>query len=331
MNKIIGPGIQKNVVAQIEQLQEFMKETTGGLNVKDKDLQDVKELIKVKDHVETVNSKGDSITLQLDQLDEALKVLQAQNMVRDREIKQSKKLFDEWGSVKKLSKDTKKEISGLVDNESKKNTAAVAKLDEELKGYIQAMKQRDIYKYDTGREQALQSLKTVNDEITDFQAKISAFKYTSEKFGNPEIIDISEKHIDVVINETEAMQGLWDHIAKCQTIFQGYMDNKWVETKTTEMEEEVKKEKDILTKMNKVDKKSKAYIGLLDDCKKWMQFLPLINGLREDAMRERHWDIIREKVNSNFVVDDKLTLKEIYDLNLGKIADDVEEVAEQAK
>jgi hypothetical protein len=45
-------------------------------------------------------------------------------------------------------------------------------------------------------------------------------------------------------------------------------------------------------------------------------------------MRERHWDIIREKVNSNFVVDDKLTLKEIYDLNLGKIADDVEEVAE---
>ena len=127
------------------------------------------------------------------------------------------------------------------------------------------------------------------------------------------------------------MQGLWDHIAKCQTIFQGYMDNKWVETKTSEMEEEVKKEKDILTKMNKVDKKSKAYIGLLDDCKKWMQFLPLINGLREDAMRERHWDIIREKVNSNFVVDDKLTLKEIYDLNLGKIADDVEEVAEQAK
>ena len=41
-------------------------------------------------------------------------------------VKQSKKLFDEWGAVKKLSKDTKKEISGLVDNESKKNTAAVS-------------------------------------------------------------------------------------------------------------------------------------------------------------------------------------------------------------
>ena len=60
-------------------------------------------------------------------------------------------------------------LSGLVDNESKKNTAAVGKLDEELKGYIQAMKQRDIYRYDTGRDQALQSLKTVQEEITDFQ------------------------------------------------------------------------------------------------------------------------------------------------------------------
>lgn len=40
-----------------------MKETTAGLNVKDKDLQDVKELIKVKDYYETVNNQGDSITL----------------------------------------------------------------------------------------------------------------------------------------------------------------------------------------------------------------------------------------------------------------------------
>lgn len=63
MNKLIGPGIQKHVMAQIEQLQEFMKETTAGLNVKDKDLQDVKELIKVKDYYETVNNQGDSITL----------------------------------------------------------------------------------------------------------------------------------------------------------------------------------------------------------------------------------------------------------------------------
>ena len=53
-------------------------------------------------------------------------------------------------------------------------------------------------------------------DIDEFQEKIAAFKYTSMKFGNPEIIEVSEKQIDVVINETDAMQGLWDHIESCQ-------------------------------------------------------------------------------------------------------------------
>jgi hypothetical protein len=54
----------------------------------------------------------------------------------------------------------------------------------------------------------------------------------------------------------------------------------------------------------------------------------MVSALRHPSMRERHWDTIREKVNSNFVVDDKLILREIYDLNLGKIADDIEEVTD---
>jgi dynein heavy chain len=81
----------------------------------------------------------------------------------------------------------------------------------------------------------------------------------------------------------------------------------------------------------KVDKKCNAYIGILEEIKKWMKFLPLVESLRDPAMRERHWDLIREKVQSNFVIDENLKLKDIYDLELGKINDDVEEVCDQAK
>jgi dynein heavy chain len=81
----------------------------------------------------------------------------------------------------------------------------------------------------------------------------------------------------------------------------------------------------------KVDKKCNAYIGILEEIKKWMKFLPLVESLRDKAMRERHWDLIREKVQSNFVIDENLKLKDIYDLELGKINDDVEEICDQAK
>ena len=81
----------------------------------------------------------------------------------------------------------------------------------------------------------------------------------------------------------------------------------------------------------KVDKKCNAYGGILEEIKKWLKFIPLVESLRDPAMRDRHWDLIREKVSSNFVIDENLKLKDIYDLELGKIGDDVEEVCDQAK
>lgn len=95
------------------------------------------------------------------------------------------------------------------------------------------------------------------------------------------------------------------------------------------MEEEVKKLERTLKAM-KCDKKCNAYIGILEEIKKWLKFLPLCGQLRDPSMRERHWDMIRAKVNSNFVIDKNLRLVDIYDLELGKVAEDIEEITDQA-
>lgn len=55
-----------------------MKETLQGSQIKDKDLSDTKVLISVKDNVELVTSENERVMLQLDQLDESLKLLQKQ-------------------------------------------------------------------------------------------------------------------------------------------------------------------------------------------------------------------------------------------------------------
>jgi len=83
------------------------------------------------------------------------------------------------------------------------------------------------------------------------------------------------------------------------------------------MEDEIKKLQKSLKEM-KVDKRCNAYMGLFEEIKRWLQFLPLIAELRDPSMRERHWDSIREKVKVNFVVDSKLTLRDVYNLNLNK-------------
>jgi dynein heavy chain len=108
------------------------------------------------------------------------------------------------------------------------------------------------------------------------------------------------------------------------------MSTKWVETKPFEMEDEVKKLQKFLKEI-KVDKRANAYIGILDDLKKWLVFLPLIAELADEAMRPRHWDSLKAKVGVEFEINDKLTLQFIFDLNLGKYQEDVEEITDQAK
>jgi dynein heavy chain len=48
-------------------------------------------------------------------------------------------------------------------------------------------------------------------------------------------------------------------------------------------------------------------------------------------MRERHWDIIRKLVGTDFKVDESLMLRNIYDMNLNQFAEDVEECTDQAR
>lgn len=91
------------------------------------------------------------------------------------------------------------------------------------------------------------------------------------------------------------MKALWDHINTCQNTFEGFYQNKWVETQPFEMEDEVKKLMKTLKDM-KIDKKANAYQGILDEIKKWLVFLPLIAELADESMRERHWDMIKAKL-----------------------------------
>lgn len=287
-NNLTGSAMTKHIPHSMERLSTFMKETLQGSLIKDKDLTDTKVLISVKDNVELVSAENDRIMLQLDQVDESLKLLQKHSLAKDSQIKQMKKLFDEWTSLKKVAKDMKKEISPLVATETQKNTSAIGKLEEDLKIYASDLKKRDFYQYNCGAEQAHEKLNDVFGEINQFEEKISTYGYNAKKFGNPDLINTPVKQVENIKIENKNMKMLWEHIDMCQKSFQTYMDNTWEKTQPFELEDEVKKFLQTLKGM-KVEKKCNAYQGILEEIKKWQIFLPLIGDLRNDAMRDRHW------------------------------------------
>ena len=55
-NSLVGQAMVKAIQKKIEEMQGFMKETSEGTTVKNKDLSDVKALLSVKDKVELVQN-----------------------------------------------------------------------------------------------------------------------------------------------------------------------------------------------------------------------------------------------------------------------------------
>jgi hypothetical protein len=158
----------KYISSELEQIHSFISETTKGAATKDKNIQDVKTLISVKDNVDSVFNLNDEIVLRLDCLDESLRMFHEAQIAKDSQMKQIKRLFDEWAGLKKLAKDIRKEISPLINNENEKTTTVIKKFEEDLKVYTTELKKRDFYFYKTGVEESKNKLDAVNAEIAVF-------------------------------------------------------------------------------------------------------------------------------------------------------------------
>lgn len=75
-NNLIGPSMAKYIAGGLEDMNNFIQDTKKGSVTKDKNLQDVKILIGIKDCVEQVFNQKEEIVLKLDCLDESLRMFQ---------------------------------------------------------------------------------------------------------------------------------------------------------------------------------------------------------------------------------------------------------------
>ena len=323
--------MQKYISKTIEEVEHWEQDTAKGCQTKDKNVaSDVKQLISVKDAMESVHKNAESIVLKLDVLDESLKMFHKAGLAKDSEMKKMKKLFDGWTNLQKIAKETKREIMPYVQSESERNVNQVKAFEEELKHFHTSLKKRDFYFYKTGVEPSIQKLEQTISEIKAFEERQNDLGFNAQKFGQPSIIENSQTIIQTLKAEIESMRGLWLHIQTCSEEFSKNMKNKWLQTNAFDLEEDVKKLFKKLKDM-KVDRKCNAYIGISDEIKKWLTFLPLVGELRDDSMRDRHWDALRKAINGDFVVDERLLLEDIYNLQLHRHVEAVEEITDQAR
>lgn len=123
-------------------------------------------------------------------------MLTKHNIAKDKQLKENKKLNDDWVHVKKLAKDMEKEIKGNVAKETEANAKQIQALEDSLKSFSSNLKKREFYQYKTGREVAMQKLDGVNAEIRELEKKIEDYGYNALKFGQPHLIENCNKHVE---------------------------------------------------------------------------------------------------------------------------------------
>lgn len=73
-----------------------------------------------------------NIDLQIDQLDEAIKLMLEAKKIKDGDQKTYMSINKNWQDVKKLAKEVKKEIQPLVDGQREQNNKNIKGLEEDI-------------------------------------------------------------------------------------------------------------------------------------------------------------------------------------------------------
>jgi dynein heavy chain len=230
--KMVGEALKKYIGNELKRLQELMSSTKADINTKhkDKDLTSVKQLLNVKEKVEDTQKQQTNIDLQIDQLDESIKLMLEAKKIKEGDQKTYMSINKNWQDVKKLAKDVKKEIQPLVDHEREQNNKNIKTLEEEITFFTQEMRKREFFQYKCGVTIAIEKLGGVFDELKVFEDKIEDYGDNSRKFGAPDMINKAIKDIEAIKINIKAMNELWRHIEICQNAFNGFLGTKWVDT-----------------------------------------------------------------------------------------------------
>ena len=330
-NDPMGPLMNSFVSNTIAELENFISTTQEGINLKNKNTsEDVKALLKVKNHTEDVENRADEILLKTDELSETLAMFEKGTYPKDSETKKLKKISENWVSVQKKAKEVKKDIAPTVATEADKCKNQIKNFEESLKVYSQEIKKKEFQRFETGVEKSIKLLQEEEARLNNDQNTLNELDFLCKSFGFPEAIQGCSKQLEQNLTEISTMRQLWNHTDKSINTYNSYLETPWGEVNSLDWEEDNKKLMKDLRDI-KVDRKCNAFLGLNSEIKNWSIFLPLVSQLKEDCMMDRHWEKLKKEIEKDFEINSNVKLQSIFDLDLFKFSEQVEDIVDQAR
>jgi len=328
-NDYTGPLMVNFVSSTMKALDEYAKSTDSGIHAKLKD-GDVKGLIKIKNHITETADKAAYLQLKQDEIFAAIKHMEKEGIPSDKQLKLLKKIGDLVNTLHESCAAVAKDIAPMVQRESDIYQKKIHEFEEELKTYVGGLRKEAYYFYKSGLELAYERCDAVDKDYNNFYGQMEFLFHIASNFDYPGMVNNSKKLLASVKEDTTALRSLWAFEQMRMELTEDFLNSRFFEVKPMDMEDEIKglgkKLRDV-----KVDRKCDAYLGIADVLKKWTTFCPLVGELRDPALRQRHWTQLMTFTGKSVTIDNKLLLRDMWNMELHKTPDAVEEAADQAK
>eukprot|EP00928_Gymnodinium_smaydae_P048232 TRINITY_DN3222_c2_g2_i2.p1 TRINITY_DN3222_c2_g2~~TRINITY_DN3222_c2_g2_i2.p1 ORF type:complete len:3935 (+),score=1014.18 TRINITY_DN3222_c2_g2_i2:1731-11807(+) len=234
-------------------------------------------------------------------------------------------------------KDTLSAAEILINKEKKKMKA---NLEQDLQAFAQSIKDvRSNFAVQAPYKSQGHTVDSAQGILTNFRQQVAAKRRAEEEFAPKlELFQIEPtpyKDLDWVDFEMEKLNNVWE-------IREGW-DGEYGKMKiavfrslnTDDMDELAESYQKRLRKILSKDKNAQnwpAFQQMKADLEKFRNAIPLIQSLRQESMRARHYQEIIKEVGESFdPKSDGFTLQRVFDLNLDQHIDLIQRLAEDAK
>ena len=337
-NEFVGKYMaEKFLKANVERLEAEMKRLSDTSNTQGKDLDNIYQIIEIKNSNKEIEKVSDDFDLTINQLleyyndgDLNSKKALIKECHKDR-IENLRKMHDDLLEMRKNSAAT---ISPVINDKTEEYKNKIKDFYSKLNQFGPQIKREEFAtKYEIGYEEAFKQMQTKNNEVAEFEKELEEYTEIMKNLGYPDETAACQKSIENSKNEMKLLDEMWNFIKETQELLESFKATAWPDIDGQSMDEKISQ--GLTKKNNQMRKKLGSYTAVMDCVQKeinlWKKLVPLVTYLKNDYMKERHWAEIKKELNCpDLVIDEGLKLQRFYDMRIQEKAEQIQEITDKA-
>ena len=312
-------------------LTSLMADVHDGLDGADADLGD-EELLKAMTHIHAVNEADEEVDALFEPMRGTVSLLRRYGIpLADSVAEALDSMPFEWEDTMKLAAaaderlvERKAAFAALLKDQAEAFTADVSTFRAQFR-------EQAPFGYECGSEMAYTLLDEWQGRLVEIEQQADSLRDREHLF---DVRVHPWKDLTICRNELQQLKLVWDHAVLIESIFSAWQATPWAQVNCDECYGTAKRLQSQFTALERRVRHASTwgvYKGTQSALGDMLVTLPLVQDLRDEAMRERHWKKLMRTCGRTFVLDAKFCLRDLFKLQLHKFADAVGEIVEQSR